>query len=258
MLPKANSSLGRFMQFPKVREIIRSLFPIVVILSTLHFVNGQTLQSKLTQNVVEFDSESTSTIEQLVELAKKFQIPMGIEWLYMENEKPARPIHIRNVAVQDVLRAILQQQPGYQFTRSNGIVHVFWPSLIDDPLNFLNLRVSEFAIERESLFGAQHKLRTSIQQLLHPSPGYGGGYGGAGLNDDFDVRKITFSGTNLTVRQILGKIATEQGNALWVVRLKWSQMMNNEPFHAQTASLTTDDAASNFFWQFIPLKQIKN
>jgi hypothetical protein len=85
--------------------------------------------------------------------------------------------------------------------------------------------------------------------------GYGGGYGGVSRNDDFNVSKVTFSGNNLTVRQILNNIVVRQGNALWVVRLKPSQMMANR-FYAQTVSTTRNEAAPDFHWQFIPFDKV--
>lgn len=230
-------------------------FPIILVLCASPLVVCQALESKLTQKVEAFDSESSSTTGQLIHLAQEFQIPMGVEWLLSADEKPALPIHVRQAVVRDALRTILQQQPGYQFAVRDGIVHVFAPVLENDHRNFLNLVVPSFRLEGESLFGANHKLNISIQQLLHPSKGFGGGYGGVGLNNEFAVRNITFYGKNLTVRQILSKIAALQGNALWAVRLTRSEMMKNEPFYAQTVSVSTDDIASNFSWQFIPLKK---
>jgi hypothetical protein len=241
----------------KERAIIRLLVLIIMITCASPLVIGQTLEAKLTQNVTAFDSESSSTIDQLIAFARQFQIPMGIEWLQTTKEKPARPIHVNNASAQYVLHAILQQQPGYQYTKSDGIIHVFASSLIGDRRNFLELRVPKFKVEAENLFGAEYKLRISIQQVLHPSSGSGGGYGGVGLKNDFDVRKITFSGTDLTVRQILNKIAAAQGNALWVVGLKQGQMMDNARFYAQTLSPTTTEAAADFHWKFMPLKENK-
>jgi hypothetical protein len=235
--------------------VLRLSFSIIVVLGITPLIFCQTVDSKLTQKVEAFDSESSSTVEQLIELAQKFQVPMGVEWLLTADEKPARPVHVRKALVRDALKVILQEQPDYQFTLRDGVVHVVASPIIKDRRNFLNLVIPRFRVDKESLVGANHYLRLSIKLLLHPSPGFGGGYGGVGLNNDFAVRNITFSGSNLTVRQILSKIAALQGNALWVVRLKSSEKMKNEPFYAQTVSLTTEEVASDFTWQFISLRK---
>ena len=231
------------------------LYSLVVLVSFAPLAVAQSLESRLAGKVDIFDSERASTIEQLADFGQLFQIPMGIEWLHTTGEKPVRPIHVRDATVQDVLREILKQAPSYQLRISEGVVEIFPASLINDRLDFLNLRLPRFRVKNENLFGAEHELRIRIQQLLHPTPGFGGGYGGVGLHNDFHIRKITFSGNDLTVRQILNNIAALQGNALWVVRLKQSEMMKGEPFYAQTTSLTGEDVAADFFWQFMPLRK---
>jgi hypothetical protein len=244
------------MYFSKGGMWLKLGFSFMIVLGCSSLVISQSLESKLNHKVEAFDSESSSTTSQLIELGQEFQIPLGVEWLLRAEEKPARPIHVRQALVRDALQIILQQQPGYQFAVREGIVHVFAQVLVNDHRNFLNLVVPRFGLEGESLFGASLKLNVSIKQTLHPSKGFGGGYGGVGLNNDFAVPNITFSGSNLTMRQILGKIAALQGNALWVVRLKRSEMMKNEPFFAQTVSLATEEIASDFAWQFIPLRKM--
>lgn len=110
--------------------VLRLLFFMMVVFGTSPAVIGQTVESKLAQNVETFDSENPSTVGQLIDFAQRFEIPMGIEWLYAAKEKPARPVHLRKAAVREVLRTIIQQQSDYQFTMSHGVVHIFAPSLI--------------------------------------------------------------------------------------------------------------------------------
>ena len=221
-------------------------------------VTAQGLQSKLAQKVKAFDSESSSTVRQLIDFAQRFQIPMGIEWVDKSEESVAPPVHARNTTAQHILQQIVQAKHGNGFTLTGGVVHVFATSIINDRRNFLNLRVPSFQVKNESLFGAEYLLRVSIHQVLNPSPGYGGGYGhGVPRSDTFDVRNVSFSINNATVRQILNSIAARQGNALWVVRIKPSQMMANGRFYAQTISATSKEAAPDFHWVFIPLKETK-
>lgn len=238
--------------------VTKLLFVMIVLLCGSPLVTGQTVESKLAQKVEAFDSEKLSTVEQLVELAQRFQIPMGIEWLDVADERIIRPVHARETTVQNVLRQILQQQSDYDFKLSDGVVHIFAASVIDDPRNFLNLRIPRFQVEKESLTGSSYKLRVSINQLLHPSPGYGGGYGGVSLDKDFDIPKITLSGNNLSVRNILSKTVAMHGNSLWVIGLNPLQMMASEPFCAQIPSTMTGQAAAGFAWKFIALRAIKD
>jgi hypothetical protein len=222
-------------------------------------VKCQGLQSELAQRVKAFDSESSSTVGQLVDVAQRFQIPMGIELANESQESVAPPIHARNTMPQRIIQQIVQERPGTSFTVSGGVVHVFAASIVTERRNFLNLRVFRFQVENESLFGAEWLLRVSIHQVLNPGQGgYGGGHGhGVPRNDTFDLRNVSFSVSNATVRQILNGIVAKQGNALWLVRISPSQMMANGRFYVQTASATSSTAAPDFHWEFLPLKEVR-
>ena len=94
----------------------------------------------------------------------------------------------------------------------------------------------------------------AISLSLSPGLNYGGGYGyGTPRDDGFDKNNISFSGRNLTVREILTKIAVANGKALWIVRLIPSQMMTNYSFFVQGPLSDESRNATNFIWQFIPL-----
>ena len=242
-----------------ITKLTLPLFVTLFVVS-LFSVKGQGLQSKLDQRVEIFDSESSLTASQLIDLAQRFQIPMGIELVDKSEETVAPPIHARNTTVQRIIQQIVHERPGTGFTLSGGVVHVFASSIINDPRNFLSLRVPHFRVENESLFGAEWLLRVSIHEVLNPGlGGYGGGHGyGVPRTDTFDVRNLSFSVNNATVRQILNGIVAKHGNALWLVRINPSQMMANGRFYAQAVSATNTAAASDFHWKFLPLKEVRS
>jgi hypothetical protein len=221
--------------------------------------NGQTIARKLAQRVASFDSTNASPVGQLIELSQAFRIPMGVEWLDEPGDKPAPPVRARNTTVRGVLTQILSRHPGYTFDSGDGIVHVSKPALARDERDFLNIRISQFQVQNVNLFQASYELANAIRDVLHPSAGYGGGTGhGPDPRTGFDVRNITFSVRNSTVRGILNRIAKEQGNAMWVVRLKQQQTMSNGRFYAQAAAATTDAIAPDFHWNFIALGNLQD
>jgi hypothetical protein len=126
-------------------------------------VKCQGLQSELAQRVKAFDSESSSTVGQLVDVAQRFQIPMGIELANESQESVAPPIHARNTMPQRIIQQIVQERPGTSFTVSGGVVHVFAASIVTERRNFLNLRVSRFQVENESVRGRM------VAPSKHPS-----------------------------------------------------------------------------------------
>ncbi len=153
-----------------ITKLTLPLFVMLFVVS-LSSVKGQGLQSELAQRVKAFDSESASTVVQLVDFAQRFQIPMGIELANESEESVAPPIHARNTTAQRIIQQIVHERPGTGFTLSGGVLHVFATSIVNDHRNFLNLRMSHFQVENESLFGAEWLLRVSIHQVLSPSPG---------------------------------------------------------------------------------------
>lgn len=216
--------------------------------------SGQTLETKLASKVDTFDSATRSIPLQLIEVAQRFDIPMGIEWSDAFPDDGPAPVHIRDTTVGDLLARILAQRSGYELRLDDGVVHVFATPLLDDQRNFLNIRLREFSLNKANMAAARFHLWGAIISHLHPQGGYGGGWGGVSIYKDFDAEKITFVARDLTVRQALSKIVVAQGNALWVVRIRERQMMEGEPFYVQIPGPTeTAEPAKSFDWQFIAL-----
>jgi len=196
-------------------------------------------------------------VGQLIELAQASKVPMGIEWLDVLNEKPSPPQHMRRVTLRQILYSILRQYPGYTFELNNGVIEVFATRLARDEKNFLNIRIPQFHLDRVNLYQASYELGNAIRDVVQPRPGYGGGFGQPpNPRTGFDVSNISLVTHNLAVRGVLDRIAAVQGNAVWVVRLKQSQMMSNGRFYAQTVSAMNKEAALDFQWEFIRLKDL--
>lgn len=230
------------------------LIAVLLLCGAGSFTPGQTLEAKLAAKVDSFDSSAKSIPLQLVEVAQRFNVPMGIEWLDSSPAEAAVPLQLRDTTVGGLLAQILAQQPGYQFRLDDGVVHVFVEPLADDQCNFLNIRLREFSLEKASMPEARFRLWGAIISQLHPRGGYGGGWGGESMYKDFDVPKISFVGQNLTVRQALNRIVVAQGNALWVVRIRAREMMEGEPFYVQIPGPSeAGEPAKSFAWQFIAL-----
>jgi hypothetical protein len=215
--------------------------------------SGQTLTEKLALKVDAFNSESKSIPMQLIEVAQRFSIPMGIEWADDSQDRPASPIQVQDTTVRHLLDQILSGQSGYQFQLDDDVVHVFAVRLVDDPRNFLNIRLRQFSLEKANMAAARFYLWGAIISNLHPRGGYAGGWGGQSIYKDFDAAKITFSYRDLTVRQALNRIVEAEGNALWVVRIRPRQMMATEPYYVQIPGPEGGEPAESFAWQFLAL-----
>lgn len=223
---------------------------IFLLANTLH---AQDLSSRLSQPA-NYQPKATTTLQQLIEVAKHYRIPMGIEWIH-ETKTEDAPLSetIKPRTVNDLITAILNHSPGYFAQQRDGVLQIVKTDFLDKRENFLNLRLSTFALENENIFGAEQHLWLYIKMKLHPDRGFGGGYSyDPGRDDGFDKHNITLAGNDLTVREILNKIVIAQGNALWVVQFSPAQKMAAEPFRAQV-SLHDNQTQPDFHFHFIAL-----
>ncbi len=222
-------------------------------------LNAQDLSTRLSQPA-NHQPKATTTLQQLIEVAQHYRIPMGIEWIEeTKTETAPLPEPIKRGTLNDLIAAILQNAPGYVAQQRDGVLQIAKTDFLDKPENFLNLRISEFEIQDSDIFTAEALLRKSIILELYPGRGHGsnGGYGyGVPRDDGFDKQNITFAGNDLTVREILTKIVAANGNALWVVQFNASQKMSGTSFRTQM-SLYDGKTVSVFYWHFFPLTKIK-
>jgi hypothetical protein len=234
--------------------VMRHLILVSMLMAAPIVIQAQSQGAKLNLKVEVFDSDQSSSLDQLIEVGKKLHVPMGIEWSFNANEKVAAPIHLRGVTVGEIIKHILRQHPRYDFEERWGTLHIYDSSLLIDEANFLNLRVPEFRVTDANLFGVTFQLRASITQMLRPTPGYGGGYGyGPGRADGFDVLKVSINGKDISVREVLSQAVVRQDNALWIVIFHPDEMMAAEPFYGQSYGSARDSVATYFNWEFLAL-----
>jgi hypothetical protein len=215
--------------------------------------NVQSLNKKLQQKE-QFRPTPGTPLEQLIEVAKTFDIPMGIEWT--ESAKcNASPNGFQiEETVGELLKTIVRRCPAQTLTVEHGIVHVH-SRFVRHPYNILNLRVWRFQIKDGSAYDAQYELRLAIDMQLHPKK-YAGGYnGGHGSPRDevLGIPNISFSGRNITIREVLDRIVKTNGNALWVARLNAASLNRRVPL----SKTYNDDEAIIRIWKLVPLKDIQ-
>jgi hypothetical protein len=216
---------------------------------------GQSLAERLNRKT-NFVPQSSEPADQLVEIAKRFEIPMAIEWLDQPNEEP-RSAAVFSGSVLQLIESIVQRSRQQTMIVQERMVYIFPPVVVEHPFNFLNLRIPHYRVKNESLLGANFMLRISIDMLLDPTPydGYAGGYGSA-PDDPFWKPNITVSGQNLTVREILNKVAKASGNALWVVNLRQDEFAGDKPKWIGVAKGELGSSQLDGRWRFIALRDV--
>ena len=217
---------------------------------------AQDLETKLAQRA-DFVPTATSVREQLIQVAQHYKIPMGIEWVIKPEEKEVKLVPGGAPTVLSLLNLILQATPDYSLTVRRGVVHVSDNRYTVDSRNFLNLRIGAFSLTKADVYNAEAELRFKIHVTVNPERyayGSNGGYGsGPRDENNLNIRNITFSGKNLTVRNILNRIVAANGHTLWVVNIGPSRMMKDVQFFAQLDATQEVD----FIWKIIPFTPIQ-
>jgi hypothetical protein len=213
------------------------------------------LEEKLSATT-DYVPAAAAPVEQLVELAQKFKLPMAVEWV--ERPAAARPeqaLPARRRSVRELIEAIIAAAaPEHAVTVEGGLVRVFSPAAAAHPFNFLNIRLKSYHVQDGDLFAAEDQLRWAIRFTLVPQKyrgGYGGGYG-HGADSVFEFPRFTLSAADVTIREVLNQIAEAQGNALWVVTLKGVEMEGRKPYWSgKDPDELTEPLTSR--WHFCPL-----
>ncbi|HET6892883.1 MAG TPA: hypothetical protein VFH31_17390 [Pyrinomonadaceae bacterium] len=216
---------------------------------------AQSLEEKL-GTVTEYVPKATAPVDQLVEVAQKFKIPMGIEWVERtgtatSNKSPSP----RKRSVTELIDEIASVLPQHCIEVDDGILRIYSPTEAIHPFNFLNIRLKNYFVKEADLFAAENQLRWAIRFTLEPEKylnGYGGGYG-HGANHIFEIPKFTLSGSDLTIRDVLNRIARAQGNALWVATIKSADLEGDEPWRRKGDD---EDLPVTSAWHFHPLAEI--
>lgn len=227
---------------------------LVICIFSARNISAQTLQERL-EKQTDFVPHAASPPEQLIEVAQRFQIPMAIEWLEEKDERSKSTLNFKHGSVLELIKTIVEQSPEHQVLNEGRILYIYPPSVAAHQFNFLNLRIDAYAVTEESLLGAQASLRTRIKRMLYPDlykNGYGGGHGGVAVGV-FSEKNITFAVSDMTIREILNRIAVENGNALWIVKLKPDEFTGDKPKWVGAPLDEYGQSPLSTRWQFIPL-----
>jgi hypothetical protein len=179
--------------------------------------------STLMQRVERFQLQAPSLLDALLELGKRAKQPLGIEYVDpTELQKPIR-IDLREGTFEDALRAILRGQKGYSWSAQNGVVVITHAGVPKGEANLLDRVLPSFSISAGTPEEASHVLEMDLFFSLHPGP--------VGIVGEYDPglrEKAKAVGplrlTNVTVRQVLNRIAGDARDLAWVVGVPPGEM----------------------------------
>ena len=217
---------------------------------------GQPLSDKLNRKVADLP-KSNAPVEQLIEIARQYQIPMGIEWVEPVNKvKPptSSPLALsESETVKDLIIQIVGKLAGYQVIMHDSFVYVAQEQVIADVRNFLNFRIPEINFSKSVLGAAEGALRLQIRMTFNPAKYAGSWNGGYGYppEEKGKERKITLSFRNATIREILNGLVAAHGNAVWIVRLVTTKEMPGLNYYEQAPLNAGQRVTNDFHWQLV-------
>ena len=217
----------------------------------------ESLEEKL-GTVTDYVPKATAPVDQLVEVARRYKIPMAIEWAERESGASSEKTSFsKKRTVRELIEHIASVSPEHCVVVDDGLLRVYSPTQAAHPFNFLNIRLKNYYVKHVDLFAAEDQLRWAIRFTLDPEKylnGYNGGYG-HGANHIFEIPKFTLSVKEVTIREVLNRIALAQGNALWVTMIKNEELEGHEPCWRRNG-VDGGDLPVTSAWHFLPLAEI--
>ena len=192
------------------------------------------LNQKLALSVKGYALSAGSFVEGLMQVADRFQIPMGIEWISCPTTRSRLTMGPTDATVREILQKVVETQPGYELRISNGVVHVI-ATTVSANENFLLLRIKSFNVRNELVGAAQLKLRQLVRaSVVLPKSG-GGGVAGSLISNVREPR-IDVNLADATVEDVLDALATSSSIKVWVVTFAESAALTPTGFR-RTESL---------------------
>jgi hypothetical protein len=174
----------------------------------------------LARHLVGFELRAPSLVDALLELGKRTNQPMGIE--YVDDEALQNPVHasVPDGTLDEGLRTILGGREGYSWHVKDGVVLITNARAPKGRNNLLDTLLPTFSTPRCSPQEAGNLLYMNLGVSLHPGVGVAGDYR-PGLTG---MRVGPMQMKNVSVRQVLNRIASEAGQLGWVVQVSPSEM----------------------------------
>jgi hypothetical protein len=194
--------------------------------------NTGELEAKLNARVPQYTLKAKGVADAILEIAKRFELPVGIEWLKDAEALQGLDLTWRDATIRDIIGSVAKKYPPYGFRVEDGVVHVFRPDLLSDNHNFLNLRVPDSFEARQEVGGLNNqRLRALAQAIGSPRnvpPGAGEAFEYAtGLEE----KPLTLRLRGLTIREALEKLAEVSERKMWVVTFSAGAGLTPTGFH---------------------------
>jgi hypothetical protein len=188
-----------------------------------------------TVEVRDFSLHATSFPDALLKVAARFQLPLGVEWVRSADTLKAVQIARSNTTAADIIQAVVLMYHGYDWRLEDGVVHVFQRDLVNDTRNPLNITITEFDQQSETVAWANNNLFQRVTHVVrHPEL-----FGIAGEVLGYPGEPVfNFAAQNIPARSILNKmVMAGQSNPVPHMKRIWVATFPEKPVLSRTGYL---------------------
>lgn len=179
-----------------------------------------TYERTLETKIPFFDSAGRTLIENVLDLAYQYELPLGLEYLDQTAVTRAINLKLQDASVRSVLIELIQQNPQYQVSFSNGLVDIYSPKAREDSSNLFNRVMKDFTVANVDTHRADAELFCQLARNLSPNAGCGGSV----AIGQWGSLKVNIDRHNAKIYEILNEIVAQNGKAVWSVMVPPTKM----------------------------------
>lgn len=182
------------------------------------------LSNRLQEPVTDFDNGQKPLIQTLFIVARKYNLPMGIEKVDRSALQKPIVVQLEQGTVKQLLDACISEVSGYAWVEQSETINVFGINEFSSPKNLLNTVIPHFEVNDESLPTANYKLRNVLEGLWlsqrHKQTNPQGMIGSYPFNPSHVDARVTINIDRATVREILNQMVSPfRGAFIWITRV---------------------------------------
>jgi hypothetical protein len=171
-----------------------------------------TFGEKLSGHIRSYDIEGRSLAECLLDLAYRYKLPLGIEYINQQVVADRSTLKFSSQTLREVISSMVARVPGYRVDFSGGLVDVYSTAGRRDASNTLNIIIPDFSVREVDLGFANFKVAEALQRTASPDAMFAGDFIGA----KFGRGKITLHLQGKRVYEILNAVIAEDGGGVWL------------------------------------------
>jgi hypothetical protein len=189
---------------------------------------GRTVNTQvgLGVQVGSYETRGRSLADLLIEIAYRYRIPMGIE--YLDTSAVNKPLHAsyKRVSVGRLIASLTALVPGYRASFAPGVVEIYSPRARRVSSSLMNAVIPRFEVTDSDPSVASAKLFAALARQRDPSVSVVNNIAVGTVGP----ASVTIRMKDARVYQVLNSIvASTRGGAIWLIKVPPDQLSRLQP-----------------------------